>query len=222
MAARRRTVSRSGWRTAPATGPAAARKESRHRQRPVHAAPHRRARRPVAASANRSRLPRARGRCLMTASRCRQKVARATIGAALRAGLPVGPASARESRSAIRRALIAWGMDELAGDAELLTSELVANAAEYADGDSIRLALRREAAACGQRGITCEVSDTSPVLPEVRAAGARSRAGTRARHRRRARYRQRRASQPTWQDQLVHPRPFRPCPPPGPPGRTRA
>ena len=113
----------------------------------------------------------------MTACRCRHRGPRTTVGAILRAELPASPASARDARSAIRRALIAWGMDELAGDAELLVSELVANAAEYADGDSIRLALRREAAACGQRGITCEVSDTSPVLPEVRAAGPEAERG---------------------------------------------
>jgi anti-sigma regulatory factor (Ser/Thr protein kinase) len=74
--------------------------------------------------------------------------------------------SARQARSAVRQALAAWGMDRLSGDAELLASELVANAAEHGDGNPISLALRRHAEPGGQRGITCEVTDTSPALPQ--------------------------------------------------------
>jgi anti-sigma regulatory factor (Ser/Thr protein kinase) len=53
-------------------------------------------------------------------------------------------------------------MDRLSGDAELLGSELVANAAEHGDGQPIGLALRRHAEPGGRPGITCEVTDTGP------------------------------------------------------------
>jgi anti-sigma regulatory factor (Ser/Thr protein kinase) len=82
----------------------------------------------------------------------------------LRAELPADLTSAQQARSAIRRALTAWGIDDPDGDAELLASELVANAAEHASGP-IGLALRRHAQPDGQRGITCEVTDASPGLP---------------------------------------------------------
>jgi len=85
-------------------------------------------------------------------------------GGVLRAELPADLTSARQARSAVRRALAAWGIDDPDGDAELLASELVANAAEHASGP-IRLALRRHAHPGGQHGITCEVTDTSPGLP---------------------------------------------------------
>jgi anti-sigma regulatory factor (Ser/Thr protein kinase) len=74
-------------------------------------------------------------------------------------------ASARQARAAVRQALADWGMDHLADDAELLASELVANAAEHADGEPIGLALRRHAEPSEQPGITCEVTDTSPAMP---------------------------------------------------------
>jgi len=86
-------------------------------------------------------------------------------GATMRTELPAEPASARQARSAIRQALAGWGMGHLSGDAELLASELVANAAEYGDGKPIGLALRRHAEPGGQPGITCEVTDGSPAMP---------------------------------------------------------
>jgi anti-sigma regulatory factor (Ser/Thr protein kinase) len=61
-------------------------------------------------------------------------------------------------------------MDDPSGDAELLTSELVANAAEHAGGQHIGLVLRRHTEPDGQRGVTCEVTDTSPSLPRPRQA----------------------------------------------------
>ena len=61
-------------------------------------------------------------------------------------------------------------MDALSDDAELLASELVANAAEHAGGNSISFALRRQAGRNGEPGITCEVTDTSPVLPQTHDA----------------------------------------------------
>ena len=76
--------------------------------------------------------------------------------------LPADLASARQARSAVRRALAAWGMDDLSGDAELLASELVANAAEHGEGKPISLALRRHVDPDGRPGITCVVTDTAP------------------------------------------------------------
>jgi anti-sigma regulatory factor (Ser/Thr protein kinase) len=58
-------------------------------------------------------------------------------------------------------------MGQLADDAELLASELVANAAEHGDGKPISLALRRHAEPGEQPGITCEVTDTSPAMPHA-------------------------------------------------------
>jgi len=84
----------------------------------------------------------------------------------MRAELPADLISAGQARSAIRGALTAWGMDRLSGDAELLASELVANAAEHADGHSIGLAMRRHTGPGGRPGITCEVTDTSPATPQ--------------------------------------------------------
>ena len=83
----------------------------------------------------------------------------------VRAELPADLTSARHARTAIRQALTAWHMDHLAGDAELLASELVANAAEHGDGAPISLALRRHTGPGGQPGFTCEVTDTSPAMP---------------------------------------------------------
>jgi anti-sigma regulatory factor (Ser/Thr protein kinase) len=91
-------------------------------------------------------------------------------GGLFRADLGAGPASARQARAAVREALAAWGMDDPSGDAELLASELVANAAEHAGSQHIGFVLRRRTEPGGQRGITCEVTDTSPALPRPRQA----------------------------------------------------
>ncbi len=85
--------------------------------------------------------------------------------ATMRAELAADLTSARQARAAVRQALTAWGLTRLCGDAELLTSELVANAAEHGDGTPISLALRRHAEPGGQPSITCEVTDTSPAMP---------------------------------------------------------
>jgi anti-sigma regulatory factor (Ser/Thr protein kinase) len=82
-----------------------------------------------------------------------------------RTELPADPASARQARAAIRHALADWGMGHLSGDAELLASELVANAAEHGDGKPISLALRRHPEPSGQPVLTCEVTDNSPAIP---------------------------------------------------------
>jgi anti-sigma regulatory factor (Ser/Thr protein kinase) len=92
-------------------------------------------------------------------------------GATMRTELPAHLTSAQEARSAIRQALADWGMDHLSGDAELLASELVANAAEHGDSTPIELALRRHAEPGEEPGITCEVTDTSPATPQRRQPG---------------------------------------------------
>jgi anti-sigma regulatory factor (Ser/Thr protein kinase) len=84
--------------------------------------------------------------------------------ATLQTELPADLTSARHARSAVRQALAAWRMEHLCGDAELLASELVANAAEHGDGTPISLALRRHTEPGGRPGITCEVTDTSPAM----------------------------------------------------------
>jgi anti-sigma regulatory factor (Ser/Thr protein kinase) len=89
----------------------------------------------------------------------------------MRAELPADLTSARQARTAVRQALAAWGMDRLSGDAELLTSELVANAAEHGDGNPISLALRRHVDPDGRPGITCEVTDTSPAMAHSKEPG---------------------------------------------------
>jgi len=97
--------------------------------------------------------------------------------AAMRTELPAGLTSARQARSAVRQALAGWGMDHLSGDAELLASELVANAAEHADGTPIGLALRCRAEPGEQPGITCEVTDGSPAMPRRTEPGPDSERG---------------------------------------------
>src|SRR5215468_5454065 len=86
-------------------------------------------------------------------------------GGVLRADLATDPAPARQARAAVRQALATWGMDDPSGDAELLASELVANAAEHARGQHIGLVLRRGTGPGGQPGVTREVTGTSPSLP---------------------------------------------------------
>jgi anti-sigma regulatory factor (Ser/Thr protein kinase) len=92
-------------------------------------------------------------------------------GATMRTEFPADPASARQARSAVRQALAGWGMGHLSGDAELLASELVANAAEHGDGKPISLALRRHAEPGEQPGLTCEITDSSPAMPRPREPG---------------------------------------------------
>jgi hypothetical protein len=87
-----------------------------------------------------------------------------------RADLATGPASAQRASAAVRQALAAWGLDDPAGDAELLASELVANAAEHTGSQQIGFVLRRHTGPGGHRGVTCEVTDTSPALPRPRQA----------------------------------------------------
>jgi hypothetical protein len=54
-------------------------------------------------------------------------------------------------------------------DAELLASELVANAAEHAPGKPIGLLIRQTTTQDGRPGIACEVTDQSPQMPQCQA-----------------------------------------------------
>jgi anti-sigma regulatory factor (Ser/Thr protein kinase) len=98
-------------------------------------------------------------------------------GATMRTELPADLTSARQARSAVRQALAGWGMNHLSDDAELLASELVANAAEHGDGKPISLALRRHAEPGEQPGLTCEVTDSSPAMPQRTEPGPDSERG---------------------------------------------
>ncbi len=89
-------------------------------------------------------------------------------GATVRLSLPASPVAPRQAREAIRQAVTGWGLGALSADAELLGSELVANAVEHGNGQPITVALRQQATPSGQPGLVCEVSDTSPVLPQRR------------------------------------------------------
>ena len=91
-------------------------------------------------------------------------------GDVVHAELPAALTSARQARAVVRRALAAWGIEDPDRDSELLASEVVANAAEHGGGP-IRLSLRRDHEPGRSAGITCEVTDTSPVVPRPREAG---------------------------------------------------
>jgi anti-sigma regulatory factor (Ser/Thr protein kinase) len=125
---------------------------------------------PPARSGPGGRATRALGADMSHSSGAGQVAAAITPDRVLRVELPADPRSARQARSAAHRAMDAWGMADLSGDTELLASELVANAVEHASGQSVGFVLRRLSGAEGQEAVTCEVSDSSPVLPEARDA----------------------------------------------------
>jgi len=97
-----------------------------------------------------------------------------TVGARLPASLT----APRRAREAIRHALAAWGAAAaVTADAELMASELVANAVEHGDGRPVDLYLRAWTGPGGRRGIACAVADTSPDPPRPRRAGPGSERG---------------------------------------------
>lgn len=75
--------------------------------------------------------------------------------------LPGDPQQVARARRLVREALAGWGLDELAETTELLVSELVTNAIQYAGGE-VRLRLERD------RVLLCEVCDTTPNPPQLR------------------------------------------------------
>ncbi len=93
------------------------------------------------------------------------------------AELPASPHAPRQARAAVRQALDTWGLGTLAGDAELLASELVANAAEHADGTPIRFTIRQHPGPGGRRGILCQITDNTPARPRPQPGHADSERG---------------------------------------------
>ena len=70
------------------------------------------------------------------------------------------PSSAAEARGRVRSALQAWQVPVDPDIAILLTSDLVTNAINYGDGETITLAIR-----CGHGHLRIDVYDTSCSLP---------------------------------------------------------
>jgi hypothetical protein len=81
---------------------------------------------------------------------------------------PREPGSAVLARLLVTAALDTWHLPELADRAELVVTELVANAADHARGSSIRVIVTR-LAACRLRAA---VVDEDPTKPQLRAAGS--------------------------------------------------
>jgi len=96
---------------------------------------------------------------------------------AIQAQLAASVTAPRQARAAIRQALADWGLGAITADAELLASELVANAAEHGSGRAIGLVLRERGGANGRPGIACEVADSSPLLPQIQPVGPDSERG---------------------------------------------
>ncbi|MCZ7416756.1 MULTISPECIES: ATP-binding SpoIIE family protein phosphatase [unclassified Streptomyces] len=80
------------------------------------------------------------------------------------------PETAGQARRLARRALEAWGMEELTDSVELLVSEVVTNAVRYAERPVTLRLLRTDA-------LRCEVGDDVPELPRLRQARATDEGG---------------------------------------------
>ncbi len=87
--------------------------------------------------------------------------------------LPREPGSAATARRLVRVALCAWGLEELADDAALIVSELVANAVQHARRDSIRITIERPEA----HRVRVAVVDSSRRHPVLRDAGPENESG---------------------------------------------
>lgn len=96
---------------------------------------------------------------------------------AIHTDLPATLRAPGQARLTVRSVLSSWGLGNLTDDAELLASELVANAAEHADGSPIGLTIRKHAEPGGQQGILCQVTDTVPEVPQLQEAGPGSERG---------------------------------------------
>ena len=81
--------------------------------------------------------------------------------------LPREPHSAATARRLTGAALSCWGLEELAEDAALIVTELVANAVRHARGKTIRVVVERTAV----RRVRLAVADFSRVRPVVRDGG---------------------------------------------------
>ncbi|MFD7878301.1 SpoIIE family protein phosphatase [Streptomyces sp. NPDC059766] len=78
--------------------------------------------------------------------------------------LPSDECASRTARQLAAGQLHAWGLDALADSTMLIVSELVTNAVRHGTG-SVTLCLKEHNA------LTCEVSDTSVCVPQLRNAG---------------------------------------------------
>lgn len=81
--------------------------------------------------------------------------------------LPREPESAAAARRLTNAALSCWGLEELAEDAALIVTELVANAVQHTRGESIRVVVERTAV----QTVRVAVADCSRARPVRRAAG---------------------------------------------------
>ncbi|MGH3392456.1 MAG: SpoIIE family protein phosphatase [Actinomadura sp.] len=79
------------------------------------------------------------------------------------ATLPASPSSARTARALTRTTLAAWGLSAMIDTADLLISEMVANAALHGDGP-IEVGLLRGTT------LVMEVADASPAPPQLRGS----------------------------------------------------
>ncbi|WP_435246430.1 ATP-binding protein [Streptomyces sp. NRRL F-5630] len=77
--------------------------------------------------------------------------------------LPRVEASARPARRLIQHALTAWGLDALAPDAQLLVTEMAANAVQHGHGTALSLTVARL-----DDGVRVTVADASRALPVLR------------------------------------------------------
>nr|WP_107096954.1 SpoIIE family protein phosphatase [Streptomyces sp. NBRC 110028] len=91
-------------------------------------------------------------------------------GRVVSSDVPSDPAAVAGVRAGALRQLEEWGMEEVAFTAELVLSELITNAIRHATGP-IRLQLIRD------RGLICEVSDTSSTSPHLRYAATTDEGG---------------------------------------------
>ncbi|MFD4787377.1 ATP-binding protein [Streptomyces sp. NPDC058459] len=82
--------------------------------------------------------------------------------------LPRQPESAALARRLARTALTTWDLSHLTDDAALVISELVANAVQHAQRDSIRVTVERAASDT----VRVSVTDFSGTLPEPRTPTA--------------------------------------------------
>ncbi|MBV6696963.1 ATP-binding protein [Kitasatospora aureofaciens] len=89
------------------------------------------------------------------------------------AHLPYRPESASAARRLVRGKLAEWGLDELIDDAELIISELVANAAKT--GCFLRMTVEITRITAG--AVRISVTDGSRVLPVLMDAGLAAEGG---------------------------------------------
>ncbi|RKN46669.1 ATP-binding protein [Streptomyces hoynatensis] len=81
--------------------------------------------------------------------------------------LPCTAESARRARRLVRTALIGWGLEGIAGDGELIVTELVANAVQHTWGHHVRVIVTH----LGPGRVRIGVADRCRTRPVRRAPG---------------------------------------------------